>query len=62
MEASILGINTLISGDNKGMAFAACLFEERVMEDDNAADGFVVGFSQANVGEHSAQRTWSSLR
>lgn len=48
---SMLGNNTLISGDNKGVA--AYLFEESVKDDANAADGFVAGFSQANVGDTS---------
>ena len=46
---SMLGNNTLISGDNKGVA--AYLFEQSVKGDDSAADGFVAGFSQANVGD-----------
>ncbi len=48
---SMLGNNTLISGDNKGVA--AYLFEESVKHDGSAADGFVAGFSQANVGDTS---------
>lgn len=48
---SMLGNNTLISGDNKGVA--ASLFEKSVAEEDGAADGFVAGFSQANVGDTS---------
>ena len=48
---SMLGNNTLISGDNKGVA--AYLFEESVKNDESAADGFVAGFSQANVGDTS---------
>ncbi|KAI9881167.1 MAG: hypothetical protein M1830_007145 [Pleopsidium flavum] len=48
---SMLGNNTLISGDNKGVA--AYLFEESVKNDPNAADCFVAGFSQANVGDTS---------
>ncbi|RYP14161.1 hypothetical protein DL765_006569 [Monosporascus sp. GIB2] len=48
---SVLGNNTLVSGDNKGVA--AYLFEKSVMGDDTAADGFVAGFSQANVGDTS---------
>ncbi|PQE13266.1 neutral alkaline non-lysosomal ceramidase protein [Rutstroemia sp. NJR-2017a WRK4] len=48
---SMLGNNTLISGDNKGVA--ADLFEKSVSQDDNAAEGFVAGFSQANVGDTS---------
>ncbi|KAG0651917.1 N-acylsphingosine amidohydrolase 2 [Hyphodiscus hymeniophilus] len=48
---SMLGNNTLISGDNKGVA--ADLFEKSVRGDENVADGFVAGFSQANVGDTS---------
>jgi neutral ceramidase len=48
---SMLGNNTLISGDNKGVA--ADLFEKSVLGDANVADGFVAGFSQANVGDTS---------
>ncbi|KAA8571727.1 hypothetical protein EYC84_001706 [Monilinia fructicola] len=46
---SMLGNNTLISGDNKGVA--ADLFEKSVAQEENAAQGFVAGFSQANVGD-----------
>lgn len=48
---SMLGNNTLISGDNKGVA--ATLFEKSVAGNDNVAEGFVAGFSQANVGDTS---------
>lgn len=48
---SMLGNNTLISGDNKGVA--ADLFEKSVIQDENAAEDFVAGFSQANVGDTS---------
>lgn len=48
---SVLGNNTLISGDNKGVA--AYLFEKSVANEDTAAEGFVAGFSQANVGDTS---------
>lgn len=48
---SVLGNNTLISGDNKGVA--AYLFEKSMANDDTAAEGFVAGFSQANVGDTS---------
>jgi len=48
---SMLGNNTLISGDNKGVA--ADMFEKSVSGDDNAAEGFVAGFSQSNVGDTS---------
>ncbi|KAK1755683.1 putative Neutral/alkaline non-lysosomal ceramidase [Echria macrotheca] len=46
---SMLGNNTHVSGDNKGVA--AILFEQAVSGSSNAADGFVAGFSQANVGD-----------
>ncbi|CAK7204100.1 hypothetical protein SEUCBS139899_006853 [Sporothrix eucalyptigena] len=42
---SMLGNNTLITGDNKGVA--AYLLEKEL------GDGFVAGFSQANVGDTS---------
>ncbi|KAG4418457.1 hypothetical protein IFR04_008442 [Cadophora malorum] len=48
---SMLGNNTLISGDNKGVA--ADLFEKSFSASDNVADDFVAGFSQANVGDTS---------
>ncbi|KAH8671258.1 Neutral/alkaline nonlysosomal ceramidase [Xylariales sp. PMI_506] len=48
---SVLGNNTLISGDNKGVA--AYLFEESVRTDGEADANFVAGFSQANVGDTS---------
>jgi neutral ceramidase len=48
---SMLGNNTLISGDNKGVA--ADIFEKSISGDDNAAEGFVAGFSQASVGDTS---------
>jgi neutral ceramidase len=48
---SMLGNNTLISGDNKGVA--ADLFEKSVAGDDDVAENFVAGFSQANVGDTS---------
>ncbi|RDW61086.1 hypothetical protein BP6252_12469 [Coleophoma cylindrospora] len=48
---SMLGNNTLISGDNKGVA--ADLFEKSVSRNKDAAEGFVAGFSQANVGDTS---------
>ncbi|KAI1875286.1 hypothetical protein JX265_004344 [Neoarthrinium moseri] len=48
---SVLGNNTLISGDNKGVA--AYLFEESTKDDKNADGNFVAGFSQANVGDTS---------
>lgn len=48
---SMLGNNTLISGDNKGVA--ATLFEKSVTGNEDVADDFVAGFSQANVGDTS---------
>ncbi|KAI1336791.1 Neutral/alkaline nonlysosomal ceramidase [Xylariaceae sp. FL0016] len=48
---SVYGNNTLISGDNKGVA--AYLFEKSVATDSDAAEGFVAGFSQASVGDTS---------
>ncbi|KAI1500768.1 Neutral/alkaline nonlysosomal ceramidase [Biscogniauxia marginata] len=48
---SVLGNNTLISGDNKGVA--AYLFEKSAIADETAAEGFVAGFSQASVGDTS---------
>lgn len=48
---SLLGNNTLIAGDNKGVA--AYLLEQDLNADGNVADGFVAGFSQANVGDTS---------
>ncbi|KAL8695203.1 MAG: hypothetical protein Q9218_000241 [Villophora microphyllina] len=45
---SMLGNNTLISGDNKGVA--AALFEKDMQ---GFEDDFVAGFSQANVGDTS---------
>ncbi|KAG7132693.1 Neutral ceramidase 2 like protein [Verticillium longisporum] len=48
---SMLGNNTLITGDNKGVA--AYLFEKSVRTDPRTADNFVAGFSQANVGDVS---------
>ena len=46
---SMLGNNTHVTGDNKGLA--AYLFEKSVKGNSQAADGFVAGFSQANVGD-----------
>ncbi|MCJ1288339.1 hypothetical protein MMC26_007694 [Xylographa opegraphella] len=48
---SMLGNNTLISGDNKGVA--ASLFEKSIKNRVDVAQGFVAGFSQANVGDTS---------
>ncbi|KAK3988287.1 hypothetical protein QBC44DRAFT_351201 [Cladorrhinum sp. PSN332] len=45
---SLLGNNTLIAGDNKGVA--AYLFEQMMREQN---PDFVAGFSQANVGDTS---------
>lgn len=46
---SMYGNNTHVAGDNKGVA--AYLFETSMASDSSAADGFVAGFSQANVGD-----------
>ncbi|CAN8098074.1 unnamed protein product [Discula destructiva] len=46
---SMYGNNTHVAGDNKGIA--AYLFEQAMASDASAADGFVAGFSQANVGD-----------
>jgi neutral ceramidase len=48
---SMLGNQTLITGDNKGVS--AYLFEKSVRHSESAAPGFVAGFSQANVGDTS---------
>lgn len=48
---SMLGNNTLISGDNKGVA--AYLFEREIRKTGQAFDDFVAGFSQSNVGDTS---------
>ncbi|KAF7549949.1 hypothetical protein G7046_g8175 [Stylonectria norvegica] len=53
---SMLGNNTLISGDNKGVA--ADLFEKHIQKstagvDEFASTNFVAGFSQANMGDVS---------
>ena len=48
---SMLGNNTLISGDNKGVA--ANLFEKDVRNRKGFAESFVAGFSQSNVGDTS---------
>lgn len=48
---SMLGNNTLISGDNKGVA--AHLLEQAIRDSEGLDDGFVAGFSQANVGDTS---------
>lgn len=46
---SIYQNSTHVAGDNKGVA--ALMFEKDIQGDDSAADGFVAGFSQANVGD-----------
>lgn len=46
---SLYGNNTLVTGDNKGVA--AYLFEKNVTGQTSVADGFVAGFSQASVGD-----------
>ncbi|KAL9000554.1 MAG: hypothetical protein Q9169_000847 [Polycauliona sp. 2 TL-2023] len=48
---SMLGNNTLISGDNKGVA--ATLFEKDMQDRGEGTEEFVAGFSQANVGDTS---------
>lgn len=48
---SMLGNNTLISGDNKGVA--AYLLEKDMQKSDDASSDFVAGFSQSNVGDAS---------
>lgn len=48
---SMLGNNTLITGDNKGVA--AYLFEQYARDLDSTTDDFVAGFSQASVGDTS---------
>ena len=48
---SMLGNNTLISGDNKGVA--ATMFEKSVQGQASITSDFVAGFSQANVGDTS---------
>lgn len=48
---SMLGNNTMISGDNKGVA--ARLLEESMKDSSEAAENFVAGFSQSNVGDTS---------
>ncbi|KAL5085155.1 hypothetical protein Trisim1_010833 [Trichoderma cf. simile WF8] len=48
---SMLANNTLITGDNKGVA--ADLFERKVRGGVQETDDFVAGFSQANMGDAS---------
>ncbi|OTA56306.1 ceramidase family protein [Hypoxylon sp. EC38] len=46
---SIYQNSTHVAGDNKGVA--EIMFEQAMEGEDSAADGFVAGFSQANVGD-----------
>ncbi|KAF2119338.1 neutral ceramidase precursor [Lophiotrema nucula] len=46
---SLLGNQTIVAADNKGVA--AYLFEQEMASNSDAAEGFVAGFSQANVGD-----------
>ncbi|KAI2468199.1 neutral ceramidase [Annulohypoxylon bovei var. microspora] len=46
---SIYQNSTHVAGDNKGVA--EIMFEQAMEDEDSAADGFVAGFSQANVGD-----------
>ena len=46
---SIYQNSTHVAGDNKGVA--ALMFEKAMEGEDSAADEFVAGFSQANVGD-----------
>ncbi|KAL3477879.1 Neutral/alkaline nonlysosomal ceramidase [Aspergillus californicus] len=48
---SMYGNNTLVTGDNKGVA--AWLFEKSVQDNSRFADDFVAGFSQSSVGDTS---------
>lgn len=48
---SLYGNQTIVAADNKGVA--AYLFEQEMKTNSNAAEGFVAGFSQANVGDTS---------
>lgn len=48
---SMYGNNTLVTGDNKGVA--AWLYERYAEGRAEYADGFVAGFSQSNVGDTS---------
>lgn len=48
---SLYGNQTIVAADNKGVA--AYLFEQEMKNYSNAAEGFVAGFSQANVGDTS---------
>ncbi|KAG8625322.1 hypothetical protein KVT40_007073 [Elsinoe batatas] len=48
---SMLGNNTLVTGDNKGVA--ADIFEKYARKLPNSSPDFVAGFSQSNVGDTS---------
>ncbi|KAL2866750.1 neutral/alkaline ceramidase [Aspergillus lucknowensis] len=48
---SMYGNNTLVTGDNKGVA--AWLFERSVKGDPGFTDDFIAGFSQSTVGDTS---------
>lgn len=48
---AMLGNNTIVTGDNKGVA--ATLFEQYAKDQTSAASDLVAGFSQANVGDTS---------
>ena len=48
---SMLGNNTLISGDNKGVA--ADMLEKSLRQSPETSNDFIAGFSQANVGDTS---------
>ncbi|KAL3463804.1 Neutral/alkaline nonlysosomal ceramidase [Aspergillus heterothallicus] len=48
---SLYGNNTLVTGDNKGVA--AWLFERSVRGDSKFTENFVAGFSQSSVGDTS---------
>ncbi|KAI9715195.1 MAG: hypothetical protein M1828_001021 [Chrysothrix sp. TS-e1954] len=49
---SMLGNNTLVTGDNKGIA-AYLLERDSRIDEENFAENFVAGFSQSNVGDTS---------
>jgi neutral ceramidase len=46
---SVYQNNTHVTGDNKGVA--EHMFEKAMESEPSAAEGFVAGFSQANVGD-----------
>ncbi|KAF4505563.1 hypothetical protein G6O67_007497 [Ophiocordyceps sinensis] len=48
---SLYNNNTHVAGDNKGLA--SWMTEQAMKNDDSAADGFIAGFSQANLGDAS---------